>query len=119
MLMESLKGMSDPILIDRVRMEFAGLCNQILSADHLRIENFDQLLRVCRKAAGYLNIGLERLTGKNLALSKQFLEDHALISIFRVGFGAALELKWEAERWLKEAWFFRNNLRPDFWGDEW
>jgi hypothetical protein len=119
MLMESLKGMSDPILIDRIRMEFAGLCNQILSADHLRIEDFDQLLRVCRKAAGYLNIGLERLTGKNLALSQQFLEDHALISIFRVGFGTVLELKWEAKRWLKEAWFFRNNLRPDFWGDEW
>jgi hypothetical protein len=36
-----------------------------------------------------------------------------------VDFGLALELKWEAERWLKEAWFFKNGLRPDFWGDAW
>ena len=109
----------DPLLLDRIRLEFAGLCNQIISADGLEVSDYEDLIRTCRKAAGYLSLGLERLTEKNLSLSEQLVRQHPLLSIFRVGFGLALELKWEAERWMKEAWFHDLGFKPDFWGEEW
>ena len=59
------------------------------------------------------------MTEGNLPLSEHLLKQNPLQSIFRVGFGLALELKWEAERWIKEAWFHSMGLKPDFWGEEW
>jgi hypothetical protein len=111
--------LTDPLLLDRVRLEFAGLCNQIISADGLGVSDFKDLVQTCRKAAGYISLGLERLTEGNLPLSEQVLKQNPLLSIFRVGFGLALELKWEAERWIKEAWFHSMGFKPDFWGEEW
>ena len=119
LLTETAESMTDVLFLDRVRLEFAGLCNQIFSADGLRVENLEDLIRVCRKAAGYLNMGLDSLSGGNIKLSEGLLKDNPLIAIFRVGFGLALELKWEAERWLKEAWFMGQAFKPVFWGDDW
>ncbi len=115
----AISRLREPLLLDRIRLEFAGLSNQILSADGLVISDFEDLIQICRKAAGYLSLGLERLTGGNLPLSEKVLSRNPLLSIFRVGFGLALELKWEAERWIKEAWFHAQDFEPDFWGEEW
>ncbi len=115
----AVSRLRDPLLLDRIRLEFAGLCNQILSADGLVVNDFEALIRTCRKAAGYLSLGLERLTDGNFTLAEQLLRQHPLLSVFRVGFGLALELKWEVERWIREAWFHDVGLKPDFWGDEW
>jgi hypothetical protein len=30
-----------------------------------------------------------------------------------------MELKWETEKWLKECWFFKNEIDFSFWGDYW
>ena len=111
--------LTNPVLLDRVHFEFAGLCNQIISADGLAVSDFKDLVQTCRKAAGYLSLGLEKLTEGDLPLSEQVLNQNPLLSIFRVGFGLALELKWEAERWIKEAWFHDFGFKPEFWGEEW
>jgi len=111
--------LTDPLLLDRIRLEFAGLCNQIISADGLVVSEFEGLIQTCRKAASYLSLGLERVTEGDLPLSEQLLKQNPLLSIFRVGFGLALELKWDAERWIKVAWFHSVGLKPDFWGEEW
>jgi hypothetical protein len=111
--------LTDPLLLDRIRFEFAGLCNQILSADGFEVSDFTDLIQVTRKAAGYISLGLERVTDGDLSTSEQLLKQSPLLSIFRVGFGLALELKWEAERWMKEAWFHRVGFKPEFWGEEW
>jgi len=109
----------DNLSLDRLRMEFAGLCNQILSADGVSLEGIETLIRITRKAAGYINLGLERLSEGNIELSEQFVRNNPLISIFRVGFGLTLELKWETERWFRDAWFLKHGLQHYFWGDEW
>lgn len=119
LLAESMSRFTDNRLLDRIRLEFAGLCNQILSAEGLRVDDLEILMHVYRRAAGYMNIGLERLTAGQIRLSEQYLKNNPLISIFRVGFGLALELKWEVDRWLNEAWFARQGFKPDFWGEEW
>jgi hypothetical protein len=109
----------DPVLMDKIRLEFAGLCNQIISADGLLVDELDVLVSTCQKVARILNLALERLCGKDLSKAEQALRTHSFVDLFRVGFGLTLKLKWEAERWFKESWFFAQGFDTDFWGEHW
>lgn len=113
----TVSGINDHLILDRLRLEFGGLCNQILSADRIRFESVDDLIGVCRKAGGYINIGLEKLSGKNRGIAEEFIKNHPLTILFRAGFSQALELKWQARRWLESSWFVKGGLDPDFWGN--
>ena len=117
LFLKALKQAGDPAFLDRIRLEFAGLCNQIMAADRVKVWDIEDLGRVCRKAAGYINAALERLCGDDSERSHRYILDNPLQHLFRVGFSLALDVKWEAERWLKEAWFARMDLKPAFWDD--
>ncbi len=119
LFMQAVSAAPDPLLQDRVRLEFAGLCNQILSADRSMSPDLETLTAVCRKASSFVNLGLERLCGKDSAAVENTLKGQSLVGLFRVGFGLALKVKWEAERWHKQSWFLSQGLAPDFWGDYW
>jgi hypothetical protein len=112
MLTDAIGRINDPIFLDRIRLEFAGLCNQILSADGLMDHDVDVLIRICRRAGRYLNLAIERLCGRDRVSAEPLLRDHSLVSLFRVGFGLALKVKWEAERWLQGSWFHEDSCRP-------
>jgi hypothetical protein len=118
-LTEATSRITDSLFLDRIQLEFAGLCNQIQSADGLQVHDLEVLLGTCRKAAGYLNLALERLCGRDISAAERLLRKHSLLSIFRVGFGLAMKLKWEAERWVKESWFYGRELKFGFWGEHW
>jgi hypothetical protein len=115
----TVSRITDGILLDRIALEFAGLCNQILSADGILTSDLEILIKTCRKASGYLNMALERLCGTDIFLAEEILRKNSLISIFQVGFGIALKLKWETEGWIKKSWFDGQGLKLDFWGDWW
>jgi len=109
----------DPVLRERLQMEFAGLCNQILAADLVKIEDHETLMRACQKAAGYINVGLEKIAGTEIPAAEECLKLNPLVALFQVGFGTSLELKWEAQKWLKGAWFARRGMGFEFWGRLW
>lgn len=116
----AVKGFSDPLLQDRLYLEFAGLCNQLLSADGVVINDVDMLVKTCRKAAGYVNLSLEESSSGDLHKAALILKEHSLVSLFRVGFGMVLHLKWDVLKWMEQdAWFTRQGLDLGFWGDEW
>jgi hypothetical protein len=119
MLTEAIGRINDPIFLDRIRLEFAGLCNQILSADGLMDHDLDVLIETCHRAGRYLNLAIERLCGRDKVRAELLLRDHSLVSLFRVGFGLALKVKWEADRWLQGSWFYGQGLDTDFWGEHW
>ncbi|MDQ1335590.1 MAG: hypothetical protein QG552_2540 [Thermodesulfobacteriota bacterium] len=119
LLTKTLSRLPDSRFTDRVRLEFAGLCNQVLSADGFPTDDIDVLKRACRKSAGYMNLILEKLCGEDVTAAEALLKNNPLMSLFRTGFGLALKLKWEAERWLKESWFRQKGLGFDFWGEDW
>lgn len=119
LLTKSASRITDGRLLDRIHLEFAGLCNQILSADGLVIDDIEVLRKTGQKAAGYLNLALEEMSGKDIPTAEELLKKNRLISLFRMGFGLAQKLKWEAERWLKKSWFDHNGMSYGFWGDEW
>jgi len=90
-----------------------------MSADGVLANELDVLIRACRKAAGHLNLALESICGTDTSSAEKLLKNNHLESVFRVGFGLVLELKWETERWLIDSWFHGMGLDFSFWGDEW
>ncbi len=110
-------------LLENIQTEFAGLCNQMITADQKTVRERDDLKHIVKKACGYLNIGLERLTEKDRPLdlnqSAVLLQKYPLSSIFRVGYGLALKMKWRAQKWQEESWFKKQGLLVSFWGEEW
>jgi len=110
-------------VLNHIQAEFANLCNQIIVADHKTIREREQLRDIVKKACGFLSIGLERLS-KDLEKvdpkqAAAMITRHQLAQIFRVGFGEALKLKWQVEKWLDQCWFARSGLRLTFWGEQW
>jgi hypothetical protein len=114
-------------ILQQIQTEFAFLCNQVIVADHKKIRDKKELREIVKKTCGHISIGLERMTEKEGAISSKlrgdycalFLKKHTLSSIFRVGYGLALKLKWRAEKWLDKCWFASKGLPLTFWGEEW
>jgi hypothetical protein len=119
----ALKNIRSSVVLEQIQTEFAGLCNQIISADQKIIREKDELKSIVKKACGYLNIGLEKLIEDNEKYNTEpcitLIQNYPLSSIFRIGFGLALDLKWRAERWLKKSWFTSKGLLLGFWGENW
>ena len=116
-----LARMGDDLELQRLQMEFASLCNQVISADQRRISEKEALSQIVDKVAGYISIGLEQVdreAGKaDPYHGANMLRNHLLADIFRVGYGCALALKWRAERWRRGSWFGRSGLPLSFWGE--
>jgi len=118
-----VSNLQDEAALQRLQMEFAGLCNQVIAADQKKITEKEVLSQIVDKVAGYISIGLEQADhasekadpyrGAKLVLT------YLLADIFRVGYGCALRLKWQAERWRQASWFGRVGLPLSFWGEAW
>jgi len=113
-------------ILHQIQAEFAGMCNQIIAADQKKIRGRESLKNIVKKACGYISIGLERLTLKdkksdtnlNIVRSSELIQSFPLSHIFRVGYGLALELKWNADKWRKTSWFAKQKLPLSFWSEE-
>jgi hypothetical protein len=117
-LRDAIAQIGDPLILDRLRLEFAGLVNRIATVEGLARMELDGLVGMTRKAAGYINIALEELTGKDREAAAALLADNLLESVFRVGFGFVLRLKRVAEDWRRIAWFRKAGFENGFWGEE-
>jgi hypothetical protein len=110
-------------ILAQIQAEFANLCNQIIVADHKTIREREELRDIVKKTCGYISIGLERLAEDKKRIdplnSAALITRYPLSQIFKIGFGGALDLKWQAEKWLSQCWFARIGLRLTFWGEQW
>ncbi len=110
-------SIDDPVLLDRINLEFSGLCNLIMSADRVIPRDLNDLEMICRKAAGYVNTALEHLCGKDLSRAIAQTRDTALLTFFRIGIGLALDIGRRAVRWSSTSWWSACGLEHGFWGD--
>jgi len=119
----ALKRIEIDDVLEQVQTEFAGLCNQIIAADQKTIRERNELKSIVKKACGYISIGLEQLTEDDRELdanrSAALIQSYPLSSIFKVGYGLALELKWREKRWREKSWFEKEGLLLSFWGEDW
>lgn len=114
-----LASTDDDLFLERLRIEFAGLCNQIHAADGKPLKELDNLLRTCRRAASHIHLALETEGHGNLHEVMDLVRANPLVSLFRAGFGMVLHLKWEAQKWVKQSWFVRQGWGASFWGEAW
>lgn len=120
---DSLMQIEADTVFQQLQVEFAGLCNQIISADQKRITSKEDLRQIVNKACGYISIGLERLSRTDEALQVKaaavLLQKYPLADIFRVGYGLALELKWSAQKWQQTCWATQAGLPLSFYDEQW
>jgi len=118
----TLRQIQDATRLFALQAEFAGLCNQAITADQTQVSQRDQLRQVVEKVSDYISIGLERLSrpeSPDLERCRKWVCRLPLINLFRVGYGAALSLKWKATQWRKQSWFEKTGLPLNFWGERW
>jgi hypothetical protein len=119
----TLAAIQDPGILERLQMEFAGLCNQVAAADQRPVREKKDLSGLVEKVSGYIGLGLEKAlaeTGTDAPYAApNLVQTYLLIDLFRVGYGCALALKWEAERWQCRSWAKASGLPLSFWGEAW
>jgi hypothetical protein len=120
LLTNALKQLEQDLYLE-LQAEIASLANQIAVADQIRIESRDDLKAVVQKIIGYLGIGLELLSAPPIRPDRcaAVIQERLLADIFRVGYGAALELKWQAQQWVPRSWAASQKLPLNFWGEAW
>ncbi len=120
---QTLAQIHDEETLQLLQAEFAGLCNQVISADQLKTREKESLSRVVQKVGDYISIGIEKVLAdgdeKKPYAAPDLLQSHFLADIFRVGYGCALALKWRADKWRRTAWFTDQGLPLGFWGESW
>jgi len=118
---KALQSIDTEEVLNDLQVEFAALCNQIVSADLSPVREREGLLKVVNKSCGYLGIGLHRLSGTpeppGPAECATLLRIYSLADIFRTGYGMVVELRNRAVLWQRESWFHRNRLALSFWGE--
>lgn len=105
--------------IESLQREFAAMCNRIISADGMQARTKEDLTAIVRKACGYLDVGLEAIAGSDMKAIVASVKRFPLEKLFQVGYGAALELKWKAQTWIRTCWFVTNGLDTGFWEPRW
>lgn len=115
----ALTEVSSAADLESLQLEFASLCNQLISVDKNRISERKALQGIVNKACGFLSLGMEILMEKEESSTAALILDYGLKDIFRLGYGEAMKLKWTAERFSKEGWFQSAGLPLSFWGEQW
>ena len=122
---QALKSMESPEQRQTLQEEFAALCNRIVVADQQTINRREDLAGIVSKASGYIQLGLQKRQPEDLpssaavgAATKELRRYH-IDGLFRLGYGEALALKREAERWVHDSWFAGRGLSLTFWGETW
>jgi len=119
-LAEAVNRISDPQEVDRIRLDFTTLCNTLIAADSFScINDFKNLNRIGRQAAGYIHVALAKLCHRDIKKAAYLLQNHSLITIFRVGFGFVVKLQWRVKHFINKGWFSKIGKSLDFWGSTW
>jgi hypothetical protein len=123
LFVRTLAGIRDQVAMQQLQTEFAGLCNQVVAADQNLVRQKADLAQVVDKVSGYISLGLEKIdtdaTDQDPYRNANMIQTYLLADIFRVGYGCALSLKWQADKWRRESWFEQAGLPLGFWGEEW
>jgi len=119
---EMLLALESDVHISNLHIQFAHLCNQIISADSIIITSRDVLKKVVEKACSYIQIGIEyvldgRLPDKEIL--KQIAMKYPILHLFKWGYGQVLQVKWNVDNWYRNSFVHSQQLTLSFWGENW
>jgi hypothetical protein len=108
--------------ISDFHVQFAHLCNQIISADNIIVTSRDILKKVVEKACGYIHIAIESLLDgypPETETLKQIALKYPIKDLFQWGFGQVLRVKWKVDSWYRHSFVHGQGLPLHFWGEKW
>lgn len=109
--LKALELIGDPGIIDRVKREWAHVCNHVIMADVLDFDELKDIKRSIRKTARYLNVGLEYLSQGEAERAPDLLKTVPLPEIFRFGYAQAIALKKKANSLINKG-YVQRDLSP-------
>jgi len=118
-LWDVISAIDDGDVVDRLRREFAGLCNRVIVADGLASSGYGTLRHTGDKAARCISIAVESVSGGDRETARSIVFANSLDVLFRVGYGRMLRLRRDVRSWQKTSWFMRRGFALSFWGHEW
>jgi hypothetical protein len=86
---------------DRPALELAHLANKVMIADGRDPVSMDELNGSLRKVSGYINIALEEICSDDPVLGAEILRANHMEILFRRGFSVILDLRKEAQRFVR------------------
>jgi hypothetical protein len=88
---------------EEVQGQVVAAANAVLVADAVDVAEPDAVRGAFETARGYLDLGLDRLSGGAAARAAAALTATPVKRVFQEGFGRVLELSWRARELLKRA----------------
>jgi hypothetical protein len=119
---EILMQVESDAQVSNLHLQFAHLCNQIISADNIIVTSRDMLRKVVEKACGYIHIGIESLLdgqAPELETLKTIAFNHPVKHLFQWGYGQVLKTKWKVDSWHRHSFAHNQGLTLSFWGEKW
>lgn len=110
-VLKVLELMGDQELLDRVKRDWAHVCNHVVMADVLEFDEMKDIKRGIQKASRYFNIGLEYLGQGQPERAREILQAIPLTEIFRFGYAQAIALKKKAISMVNKG-YVEKNLSP-------
>lgn len=93
LVLQAIAAIPDPQVIEELIEELFFVCNKLLSADRISPERPRRVKRGIRKALSGINLGLSVWSDSNLQKAVSGIQQHYLVSFFRIGYGQLIELK--------------------------
>jgi len=114
-LLSCIDRINNPRVLADVQQHLVALANKIIMADCLEINEIKNMELAVTKAQGYVNIGLEHISGRNEERALVFLEKIHPATLFRVGCRKVFDLK----NRVKKAIFKDRESLPSFFDTPW
>ncbi len=102
-LMLAFSGLKDNELKEDVMFEIAAVANRVLMADGRPI-NPDTLEVSLKKVLGFVNIGLERMSGADTDKAREILKECYIKNLFQTGYSTVAKLRQTARKFMTHGW---------------
>lgn len=114
-----MQSIDNQEILDDFQRQMCSIANKIIIADSLEVKEIDDMIIALRKAAGYVNIGLEILSGGRINKAKIFLEDLHASVLFRIGYSCVLKMKNRVEKQSSRLWIRNREFFSTFFDTPW
>jgi len=103
LFMLALAEIKEDELFESLNFEMAALANKMLSAEGRRIRP-ESVASVLKKAFGYVNIGLEHLSGADPKKAANILKEMWVVHLFQVGYSVVARARQNAKKFITNGW---------------
>lgn len=103
LLMMALREIKDTELLENIKLELISIANRALIADARPIipESIESSLK---KAMGYVNVGLEKLSGADAKKAGAILKERFIVDLFRMGHSVVTKVRQHAKKFVSTGW---------------